>query len=309
MRLQGILTVVVALIAFYGVSDYPETATFLTEEEREYTITRLKYQNNVKNNPGHRGVAANDDFSWPAIRAAFLDWQVWLGVVLFWSCVAPLYGISLFLPTIIKDLGYKKSQAQLMTVPIYLVAACIGIAVAWSADKAKKRTPFIAASHAAILTGFIMCISSGKPAVVYVGILIAAAGVYGAHPGNISLISNNLAPNSKRAAGTGIHFAGGNLAGGKCQQVSSYYYWLTIYALAMASNFYRAKDSPRYILGHALEIGFVSMGLITVATLAFNYNRENKKRDRLMAQGEHLKYTEEELSEQGDRAVTFRYIL
>jgi hypothetical protein len=77
----------------------------------------------------------------------------------------------------------------------------------------------------------------------------------------------------------------------------------------MASNFYRAADAPRYVLGHGLEIGIVSMGLVTVAVMAFNYNRINNKRDKLMAEGEHLKYTEEELEMQGDRAVTFRYIL
>ncbi|KAF2667736.1 MFS general substrate transporter [Microthyrium microscopicum] len=291
--LEGILTVLVALLAFWGVSDYPEKATFLTEEERAFTIERLKYQNVIKENPNgqNKGVEANDDFSWPAIRAAFCDWQVWMGVVLFWSCVAPLYGISLFLPTIINDLGFKKTTAQLMTVPVYIFAATVGIVVAWSADRIKKRTPLIAGSHVAILVGFIMCISTAQPAVVYTGIFLAAAGVYGAHPGNISLISNNLAPNSKRAAGTGIHFAGGNLAG------------------AMAANFYRAKDGPRYILGHALEIGFVALGLVTVSIMAYTYDKINKKRDRQMANGEHIKYTEQELSEQGDRAVTFRYML
>jgi hypothetical protein len=79
--------------------------------------------------------------------------------------------------------------------------------------------------------------------------------------------------------------------------------------LAMASNFYRAKDSPRYIMGHALEIGFVAMGMIVTATMAFSYDRINRIRDKKVAKGEHLKYTEQELSEMGDRAVTFRYML
>jgi hypothetical protein len=121
------LTVVVAaLFAFWAVCDYSETAPFLTEKERAHIIRRLKYQNNIQSDPEHRGVAANDDFPWPAIAAAFKDWQVWLGVVLFWSCVAPLYEISLFLPTIIKDLGYKKAQAQLMTIRIYILRAASG---------------------------------------------------------------------------------------------------------------------------------------------------------------------------------------
>lgn len=213
--LEGILTVVVAFFAFFAVSDYPDTAGFLSNTEREYLMGRLKYQNSISPDSTYQGVEANDDFSWSAIRAAFCDWQVWMGVILFWSCAAPLYGISLFLPTIIKDIGFTKTKAQLLTVPVYSLAALVCVVVAWHADKQRRRIPFIAGGHIAMLIGFIMCISTGNPAVVYTGVFIVAAGMYAAHPGNISLISNNLAPNAKRAAGTGIHFAGGNLAGGE----------------------------------------------------------------------------------------------
>jgi len=34
----------------------------------------------------------------------------------YWGITCPLYGISLFLPSIIKDLGYASSTAQLLTV-------------------------------------------------------------------------------------------------------------------------------------------------------------------------------------------------
>lgn len=78
---------------------------------------------------------------------------------------------------------------------------------------------------------------------------------------------------------------------------------------AMASNFYRAKDSPRYVLGHGLEIGFVCLGICAVTLLMFNYTRINKKRARQLAAGEHHAFTAKELSDQGDRAITFRYML
>jgi hypothetical protein len=77
----------------------------------------------------------------------------------------------------------------------------------------------------------------------------------------------------------------------------------------MASNFYRAKDSPRYLLGHALEIGIVCLGIVAVSVLMINYTRINKKRARQLAAGEHNTYTAQELSDLGDRAITFRYML
>lgn len=73
----------------------------------------------------------------------------------------------------------------------------------------------------------------------------------------------------------------------------------------MASNFYRESDSPKFILGHALEIAFVSVGLLGVVVLRLNYQRINRKRDA----GPVGECSEEEMSVLGDKAPTFRYIL
>lgn len=76
----------------------------------------------------------------------------------------------------------------------------------------------------------------------------------------------------------------------------------------MASNFYREKDSPRYILGHALELGFIGTGIIAALILVFTYTAINKKRERLLRDGRQGS-TNKQLSEKGDKAVTFRYML
>ena len=41
--LKGIATVLVAVIAFFMIYDFPETTSFLTEEQREFVAHRLKY--------------------------------------------------------------------------------------------------------------------------------------------------------------------------------------------------------------------------------------------------------------------------
>lgn len=77
----------------------------------------------------------------------------------------------------------------------------------------------------------------------------------------------------------------------------------------MASNFYRSKDAPHYVLGHALELSFIVVGILAGLVLVFNYRRINAKRARQMAEGVHNGYTPEELAAFGDRAITFRYFL
>lgn len=289
--LEGLATVVVALAAFFLLYDFPETATFLTEEERAFVIFRLKYQGHMDaKDEGSVRVAQSNEFQWKYVTAAFKDWQIWVNIFVYWGIVCPLYGISLFLPSIIKNLGYVSSTAQLLTVPIYITAAIIAVVVAYFSDRVGKRSPFVVSCMLAILVGFILCISTSNPGVVYAGVFIATAGIYSSFAGNIAWLSNNLAGDYKRSAGMAIQIGAGNLGG------------------AFASNFYRQRDSPRYVLGHALEIGFTSVGLVAAVILIVNYMRINKKRAKIVREGGHNQFTPEELSEMGDRAVTFRYV-
>lgn len=93
--------------------------------------------------------------------------------------ICPLYGTSLFLPSIIKDLGYKTSTAQLLTVPIYVTAATLAVIIAFYSDRSGKRSPFVIGCMSFIGIGFIICISAagrGVPGVVYAGVFIAICG-------------------------------------------------------------------------------------------------------------------------------------
>lgn len=74
----------------------------------------------------------------------------------FAQLVCPLYGISLFLPTIIKDLHYTNSTAQLMTVPIYITASILAVFTAFVSDKVGKRSPFIITLLCIMAAGFGM---------------------------------------------------------------------------------------------------------------------------------------------------------
>ena len=213
--LEGILTVLVAIVAFFTIYDFPETAAFLTSEEKEWVIHRLRYQGSQESG---KMVAEEEGFRWKYVVDAFSDWQIYLGLWMYWGIVCPLYGTSLFLPTIINELGYKAGTAQLLTVPIYITAAVLAVAVAWFSDRSGQRSPYIFGCMCAIAVGFIICIAASAqgnlPGVVYAGIFIAVCGIYPAFPGNVCWISNNLAGNYKRAAGMAIHIGAGNLAGG-----------------------------------------------------------------------------------------------
>lgn len=77
----------------------------------------------------------------------------------------------------------------------------------------------------------------------------------------------------------------------------------------MAANFYRQKDGPQYILGHGLELGFISVGITAAFVLVLGYTQINKRREARMGQGDIDRYSAEELSAKGDKALTWRYML
>ncbi|KAI9808801.1 MAG: hypothetical protein M1825_003954 [Sarcosagium campestre] len=75
--LEGIATVLVALVAFWTIFDFPETASFLTTEERAWVVHRLKYQGSSESG---QNVAENDEFQWQDVKNAFLDWQIYVAL-------------------------------------------------------------------------------------------------------------------------------------------------------------------------------------------------------------------------------------
>ncbi|KAL4899189.1 hypothetical protein BDW74DRAFT_183932 [Aspergillus multicolor] len=287
--LEGLLTVVVAVASFWLVWDEPKTATFLTDKERNVLVASLS---SATDGVSSNAQSTNKHSShWKQAKAALLDWQTVLHCLGYWGVATAIYALSLFLPTIIKGLGYSAAIAQLLTIPIYAAATISCISVGYFADKTKQRSFFTMACYIIALVGFIIVVAppSFIPGLTYAGCFIAACGLYPAVPGLLALASNNWAPVAKRAVGIAIQIGVGTMGG------------------AAASNFYRSSDSPRYRLGHALVLTFIALGLLTTITYYLICRRINARRDRAAAEGVAHGYSEEELLSMGDRAPTFRY--
>lgn len=89
---EGLVTIVVSVIAFFWVENYPSTAKFLTDEEREYIQFRLKNDNDATH---------NEEFTWSAVMDAIKDPKIVLYGLGFHTLSLPQYTLSLFLVGII----------------------------------------------------------------------------------------------------------------------------------------------------------------------------------------------------------------
>lgn len=113
--------------------DYPDTAKFLTEQEKREIVRRLEDDRSVLSN----------EFNIKFMMDAFKDWKIYVHMLITIGIYTPLYSISVFLPTIVRGLGYTDGIAQLLTVPPYIVACLFTVGGGWGADRRGERGIFM----------------------------------------------------------------------------------------------------------------------------------------------------------------------
>lgn len=251
--LEGIATVVVSLASYYFIANYPSTAKFLTDKERACVQARLESNSDASRVEG---------FTFKNVLIAVRDPKVWLYGLGFHTLSLPLYTLSLFLPTIIKELGFTAAQAQLLTVPPYAVATVMTLTVAIYSEKLKMRAPFIMATSSLAAIGYVILLSDTHSGVSYFGTILAAAGIYPFVAIILSWPANNVSGQTKRATANAMQISIGNLGA------------------VLGTQLYRSTDGPRFFLGHGFAFGYLIANVLVVGTLWAVLKRENAIRER-----------------------------
>jgi len=281
--LEGLATIIVGIVSYWMVFDFPDSATFLSDIERQRVIRRLAVDQQAS--------AHHEKFSMQYFWEGVKDWKTYCFAIIYMGTDGSLYAFSLFLPTIIKQLGYTSTRANLLSVPPYAAAAIMTITVGWYADRTRKRGLCNIVMALLGMMGFAMLIGSQKPGVKYAGTFLGAMGIYPTIANTIAWCSNNVEGVYKRGVVLGIVIGWGNLNG------------------IVSSNIYRTKDAPQFYPGHGVVLGYLSLFLFggsIVTTLLLR--NENKK--RINGQRDHWLdgKTAEERYVMGDRKPDFLYI-
>ena len=163
--IEGIATVAVGLLCWWMVFDWPDTARFLTPEERIRMRRRLALD-------GLRN--ANEQYDKRHIYAAAKDWKCWAFAFIYMGCLCPLYAFSLFLPTILAGMGYEGTRAQLLSVPPYACAATFTIIIGYIGDRTRQRGICNMVVTSIGIIGFCMLIGSSDPHVQYAGTFLVS---------------------------------------------------------------------------------------------------------------------------------------
>ena len=105
---EGLLTIVIAIIAYWFISNYPDTVTWLNKEERAFIQARLKADSDATN---------DEAFSWSEVAVAAKDIKIWLYAAAFHTMSLPLYTLSLFLVSSSQLLFFSLHSRKKLTYP------------------------------------------------------------------------------------------------------------------------------------------------------------------------------------------------
>jgi ACS family tartrate transporter-like MFS transporter len=127
--LEGIPAIVLGIVTVFYLTDRPQQAEWLAEDERKWLIHTLREENRIKGMSEHS-----------SIRRALLDTRVFiLGGVYLLGDIG-LYGFTIWFPTILKRVsGFATLTVTLIGVLPYTVALVSDLAVGWHSDKSGEQ--------------------------------------------------------------------------------------------------------------------------------------------------------------------------
>lgn len=261
------------------LQDYPETARFLTEGERKIVISVLAQDKQ------HLSTKVDRKFIWQAV----VDYKTYVQMAIYAGPAVVVYSLALFVPSIIKELGYSAANAQLLTVPVFVIAAITTCLVGYLSDNCNIRGPFVIGSCLASLIGYIVLQTEQKPGVAYLGAIFAAMGGFSAIPVNLAWVASAAGGDLRKGVALAMVVTTGNLS-------------------AICSPFIYVTP-PRFHLGHEVIMGWLSWSILWSIVTIWNYHRLNKKKISLCQRDgiDESRYTEFE--DLGNESPLFRYTL
>ncbi|KAG6917182.1 hypothetical protein DXG01_003525 [Tephrocybe rancida] len=207
IHMDGLFTLVFGISAFFVLPSSPETARFLTAEEKDYVLTQLR-------DTGATGFEESADaFSWSEVGRALTLPQMWMVAVIFFFNGAQIYGLAYFTPSIIHGLGYSKAAAQLYSVPPFGVAFVATITGAYISDRFGARGFVTMLSGIVSTIGFAVFLVSTSFHVKWGSLFLTISGAYNAAPALSTWSANNASPYTRRAVSIAIGIGFSNSGG------------------------------------------------------------------------------------------------
>ncbi|KAH7169914.1 major facilitator superfamily domain-containing protein [Dactylonectria macrodidyma] len=254
--IEGIITICLALISFFTLTDRPETARWLTEEEKELAIARVKSER-----VGTTEVL--DKLNSKKVLAGIWNPVTISSAFVFLLGNVTVQGLAFFAPTIVRTIYPEKSTVavQLFTVPPYIVGGFFILLINFLSWKTGRRNLFLIISAPPIMVGYTIFLATTNPQARYGATFLIVSGAFNSGALCNAQVSANVVSDTARSSAIATNVMFGNIGG------------------LIASWSYLSTDSPNYHIGNGLNLGTSSIMLITVVLLQIWATSDNRKRN------------------------------
>lgn len=280
--IEGAITVLCSGLMFFCISDFPEDAKYLSDNERAFLKDKLALDS---------GDSSHDvPLDAKSVGRVFKEWKVWVVGLMYFFYIVPSYGYAYFAATIVKSLDYSPIQTQFHSVPPWVAAFGFSMGLAFISDKTRHRAAYAIFSSLVAMAGFIMLLANHTNIKVrYGGLFLIACGLYSAMPLIICWTSMNFAGHHRRSVGTGWQIGFGNIGG------------------IIATFSFLSTDSPYYTKGLAIGLAFTVCAIITIIGYELGIMYENKQKRLGHMDERYEKMSEVEKKVAGDLKPSFIY--
>lgn len=253
--IEGIITIGISLVAFFTLTDRPETARWLSKEEKELAIARVKSERVAT-------TEVLDKIDLPkTLRGIFSPVTLTTAFVFLLNNIT-VQGLAFFAPTIVQTI-YPDATVilqQLHTVPPYVVGAFFTVLFPFLSWRFDQRLIFFVICPPLMMTGYIMFLASEDSMVRYGATFIIASGAFAFGALCTAHVSANVVSDTARSSAIGTTVMFGNIGG------------------LISTWSFLPFDAPNYHIGNGLNLATSSMTLVLGASLWMYITWDNRRR-------------------------------
>lgn len=282
--IEGLVTVILGLIGFATLTDRPETAWWLSAEEKTLATERVKSER-----VGQTEVLDKIDTT-KLIRGIVSPVTITTGIIFLFGNVT-VQGLAFFAPTIVQSIYTDASvvQQQLYTVPPYIVGAVFTVLLPLLSWRLDKRQIIMVLTMPAVMTGYVMFLASPNPSVRYAATFLVTSSIFAQAPLTNAQVSANVVSDTARSSAIGFNVMMGNIGG------------------LISSWSFLPWDKPNYHIGNGLNLATCGTTLILALAMLWWMQRDNKKRELRDVDAELRGLTPKQIEDLDWRHPAFRW--
>ena len=199
--LEAAPAVLLGVIALGWLTDTPDKARWLTEEQRAWLKAALAREASPRPHARRLGYLAT-----------LADVRVLFYALIFFNVTSPSYGLVLWLPQIVKGFGLSNAQTGFVAALPYVFGTIAMLAWGRRSDRQGERRWHAASCAFLAAAALGVCVVTTSPTLQMIAICVAASGLYGLKGPWLSMVSESFL-GVEAAGGIAMVSALGNLSG------------------------------------------------------------------------------------------------